>query len=388
MKRKLLALLLALSMTLSLTACGGTNRNTPASDPSQSEVSDNSESSQDATASGEDSTPGENPAQEATRIFTDDAGRDVELPAEISRIVPSASLAQIVLLAIAPDMFVGLSSKLYDDSRDILPEHLFDLPVFGSLYGGADLNVEELALTAPDIIIDIGDSKGSVAEDMDTLQSQTQIPSVFISATLETMPETFRTLGKLLGREERGEELAQFCEKVYNRTLSVLEQVGENKVSCLYVLGEDGLNVIAATSYHAELLDLLTNNLAVVDNPLSKGSGNEVTMEQIALWNPSFVIFGPNSIYNSVKENETWMQIDAILKNQYVEVPTIPHNWMSQPPSVQRYLGMIWLTAVLYPEYCDYDVKAEIMEYYKLFYGCELSEEQYETITAHAFLEN
>ena len=44
------------------------------------------------------------------------------------------------------------------------------------------------------------------------------------------------------------------------------------------------------------------------------------------------------------------------------------------PPSVQRYLGMIWLPVVLYPEYCDYDVKAEILEYYRLFYGCELSD--------------
>lgn len=372
-------------MTLSLAACGGNNSNT-----------DNTQqppTTQDNAAPSQDDTAPDTPSDtDTTRVFTDDVGRDVTIPSEISRIVPSGSLAQIVLLAIAPDMFVGLGSKLYDDSRDILPEYLFELPVFGSLYAGADLNVEELALTNPDIIIDIGEAKSSVPEDMEALQTQTLIPSVFISATLETMPETYRTLGKLLGREERGEELAQFCERVYNRTLSIMEQVGDNRIPCLYILGDEGLNVIAATSYHAELLDLLTNNLAVVDNPLSKGSGNEVTMEQIALWNPSFIVFGPNSIYNTVKEGETqsdaWMQIEAICKNQYVEVPYVPHNWMSSPPSVQRYLGMIWLTAVLYPQYCDYDVKTEIMEYYKLFYGCELTDEQYETITAHAFLED
>jgi len=59
---------------------------------------------------------------------------------------------------------------------------------------------------------------------------------------------------------------------------------------------------------------------------------------------------------------------------------------MSMPPSVQRYLGLIWLTAVLYPEYCDYDVKAEIMEYYRLFYGCELTEEQYGDLTVRAYI--
>jgi hypothetical protein len=48
---------------------------------------------------------------------------------------------------------------------------------------------------------------------------------------------------------------------------------------------------------------------------------------------------------------------------------------------------MIWLPVVLYPEYCDYDVKAEILEYYRLFYGCELSDAQYEALTANAFID-
>ena len=357
MKLKLTAIILALALLFGLSACGG---------------------EQGAQPTG--AFPSE------TRIFTDDLGRQVEIPAEITRIVPSAPLAQIILLAIAPDLFVGTAAEFYNSARGIVPDELFDLPCFGSLYAGVELNVEELAITAPQIIIDIGEAKKSSAEDLDALQAQTRIPSVFISATLETMPETFRTLGELLGREARGEALAQFCERIYSRTLSIMEQVGGNRVNCLYVLGDQGLNVIAATSYHAELLDLLTNNLAVVDNPLSKGTGNEVTMEQITLWDPDFVIFAPGSIYGSVTELPTWNQINAIVTGSYVEVPDTPHNWMSMPPSVQRYLGLIWLPAVLYPEYCDYDVKADILEYYQLFYGCTLSEEQYQSLTANAFL--
>lgn len=373
MKTKLISLLLVLAMLLSLAACG---KKEPAAESAPVE----------SQPAAEQETPSVEETAAETRIFTDDVGREVEVPAEITRIVPSGPLAQIILFAIAPEMFVGLASKWYDSAKGIIADEYFDLPYFGQLYGSADLNVEELALAAPQLIIDIGEPKDSVSEDLDTLQQQTQIPSVFISATLETMPEAYRTLGKLLGREEKGEQLAQFCERVYERTSSVMEKVGDNKVNALYVLGEEGLNVIAATSYHAELIDMLTNNIAVVDNPLSKGSGNEVTMEQISLWNPEFVIFAPDSIYETVKETETWSSIAAIENDNYVKVPDTPHNWMSSPPSVQRYLGLIWLTAELYPEYCDYDVKAEIMEYYELFYGCTLTDEQYETITAGAFL--
>ena len=357
MKTKLIALMLAFAILLGLSACGG----------------------------GQGAQPTGSSAPE-TRIFTDDLGRQVEIPSEITRIVPSSMLSQIILYALAPDLFAGVASDRYANPEGSLSAEHLALPCFGSLSAGSDLNVEELALAAPQLIIDIGEPKDSVVEEMNALQAQTLIPSVYISATLETMPEAYRTLGRLLGREERAEELAQFCERIYSRTLSIIEQVGENKVNCLYVLGEQGLNVIAATSYHAELLDLLTNNLAVVDNPLSKGSGNEVTMEQIALWNPDFVIFAPDSIYGTVENTQTWNQISAIITGSYVEVPESPYNWMSMPPSVQRYLGLIWLTAVLYPEHCDYDVKADIMEYYQLFCGCTLSEEQYQSLTANAFL--
>jgi len=330
---------------------------------------------------------GQPPQKVETRIFTDDCGRQVEVPVEITRIVPSAPLSQMVLFAIAPEMFVGVASDLEETARGIIGEEYFELPYFGSLYSSADLNVEALALTNPQVIIDVGETKKSVEQDMDALQRQTTIPSIFISATLETMPETYRKLGALLGKEEKGEELAVFCETVYDRTMKIMEQVGDDKVRALYVMGTDGLNVLARESYHAELLDMLTDNVAVVDNPLSKGTGNAVSMEQIALWDPEFVIFHSDSIYDIVKDVPSWNQVDAIVNDRYVEVPSVPDNWMGMPPSVQRYLSMIWLTAQLYPEYCDYDAEAEIMEYYRLFYGCQLTQEQYEMITVNAFLE-
>lgn len=352
--KRIICALLTFSLLLSLAACG-----------SSAEVS---------VASAE------------TAEFTDDCGRTVTVPSEITRIVPSGPLAQMILFAIAPDMLVGLASKWNGNAQGIIPQEYLELPYLGQLYGSADMNVETLATTAPQLIIDIGAEMSSGAEDMDTLQQQTGIPSVFISASLASMPETFRKLGVLLGREEKGEELAQFCETVYDRTVSVMEQVGDNKVSALYILGEEGTNVLAKDSYHAELLDLLTDNLAVVDNPLSKGTGNEVGMEQISLWDPEFMIFAPGGIYGTVTEDPLWSGLSAVSSGMYVEVPDAPHNWMGTPPGVQRYLGLIWLTAVLYPNCCDYDVKAEVMEYYRLFYGAELTDEQYANLTANAFL--
>ena len=334
---------------------------------------------------GQSSAPAESVGK--TRCFTDDCGRETEVPDSISRIVATGPLAQIVLYTIAPDMLVGLASKWSASAKGIVPEEYLQLPYLGQLYNTANLNLEELALAGPQVIIDIGRVMPSGTEDMDTLQQQTGIPTVFLTAAAESLPDTYRKLGQLLGREEKAEQLAAFCERVYSRTLSIMEQVGENKVTALYIKGEQGRNVLARGAVHAEILDLLTENLAVVDSPTSKGSGNEVTMEQIALWNPERILFDADSIYDTVAGMDTWKELRAIAAGNYLEVPEGPWNWLGTPPAAQRYLGMIWLTAQLYPEYCDYDAKAEILEFYELFCHCRLSEQQYRQLTANAFLE-
>ena len=357
MKKNLFVLFCAAALTLSLAACAAPAE-TPGSEPAQQET--------------------------AARVFTDDCGREVTLPAEITRIVPSGPLSQIMLFAIAPEMFVGVADPWEEDAYGLLPEEYLALPYLGQLYGSADLNVEELALADPQVIIDVGMTKDSTKEDLDTLQNQTGIPSVYISSSLETMPQTFRRLGELLGKEEKAEELAQFCERVYTRTLAIMEDVGEHKARALYVVGPDGLSVLAKGAFQAEVLDLLTENAAVVDNPLSKGTGNAVTMEQIALWDPEVILFSSDSIYEEVSQLDTWNQLTAISSGNYLEIPSAPHDWLAVPPAVQRYLSLIWLPAQLYPEYCDYDAKAEILEYYALFYGCELTDGQYEALIQNA----
>lgn len=325
-------------------------------------------------------------AMAKTRVFVDDAGRNVSVPAEISRFAVSGAMPQIVLYALAPDMFVGLADRWYESAKAYIPKEHLDWPYLGKLYGSADMNVEQLALCDPQVIIDMGEMKKGLEEDLDSLQMQTSIPSVFIRFTLKDAPKAYRRLGGLLGREEKAEELAQLCERVYARAVSIMEKVGDDRKKVLFITGDKGHNVLAKGSYQAELIDMLTENLAVVDNPVSKGTGNEVSMEQIMLWDPEFIIFAPESVYDKVNEDGMWGLMTAVANGNYIRTPQGPHNWLGSPLSVQQTLGLIWLPAVLYPEYCDYDVKEEIREYYRLFYHCELTDEQYDELMAGAFL--
>ena len=378
MKTKLISLLLALAMIFNLVACG-------TADPVEETTTAPVVEQTSAPVEEQPTEPEEEGFQPYT--FVDDLGHEIEITEEITAIVPSGQLAQVIMLGVAPDLMVGLGGKLYDDMAEFIPDYdrLSQQTYFGTVLGAADLDVEALASTNAQLVIDMGYTKKGYEEELATTQDLTGITCVFIEAGLDNYGEAIRKLGQLLGREEKCEEMATWCEEVYERALDIMEKVGDNKVNGVYALGDGGLNVIAESQSQAEVINLVMNNLAVIENASGKGSGNTINMEQMSLWNPDFVIFGDPGLYDTLPEDAAWSQISAIANGKYVESPNSPHNWTVAPPACQRYLALLWLPSILYPEYCDYDLKTEVMEYYKLFYGCELTDAQYEALTANAF---
>ncbi|HRX58664.1 MAG TPA: ABC transporter substrate-binding protein [Eubacteriales bacterium] len=369
--KKAFVLLLALIMALSVFGC--------AEKATEAEVSEEPAATEEPAA---EATPTEEPAP-TTVSFTDSVGRTVEVPADITKVAVSGPLAQIVLFALCPDKLVGVASAWDATAEEYLATEYYNLPELGQLYGGkGELNLETLLASGAEVVIDVGEPKDTIVEDLDALQEQTGIPFVHITATTETMGDAYVKLGELLNMPDDAEILAAYCDRVYDKTIEIADSV--EKVNLLYCLGDAGLNVIAQGSYHAEVIDLLSNNLAVVDAPSSKGTGNEVDMEQILLWNPDVILFAPDSIYDTVGDDATWQQVNAIKNGTYYEVPYGPYNWMGFPPSVQRYLGMMWMAQLLYPDNAQYNLYGEVAEYFKLFYHSELTEDQYNALVANS----
>lgn len=324
---------------------------------------------------------------EETQEFTDSTGRTVSLPAEITRIAISGPLSQIYILPLAGDMLVGVSTAYAEDAQSYLPAYIYEKAEIGQLYGGkGEMDLEALLAAAPDVVIDIGEPKKTTADDLTALTEQTGIPFIHIDATVATAPEAYRILGKLLGREEKAEELAVWCENTYAMITDMMMQVdaaGARK-TLLYCLGDKGVNVIAKGSFHAETINFMSDNLAVVEEVVSSGAGNEVDLEQILVWNPEVIIFAPDSCYEDIALSPQWQSVGAVAQGNFYKTPTGPYGWLSSPPAVQRYLGMLWLGQLLYPEYTEYDLQKEVTAYYKLFYGCELTDEMYQKLITNA----
>lgn len=321
-----------------------------------------------------------------TIVFTDSTGRDVELPANITRVAPSGPAAQMILYSVAPDSLIGWGTKLSDAQKKYLDVKYWNLPLFGQFYGKNNtLNLEALIAADPQVIIDLGDMKASHKEDMNGVQEQTGIPTIFIEANLETFPDAYRKLGKLLGAEDQAEAIATYIEKTVAKAKANAATIAENeKVSVMFGTGATGLDVNAKNSIHADVIDIIgAVNAIEVPNISSKGGGNTINMEQLMIFNPDVILFADDSPYDTVATDPLWQGLDAITNGTYYEIPGEPYNWLASPPSVNRIIGIPWLGNLVYPELYQLDMVEEAKKFYSLFWHYDLSDAE-----ARALLKN
>ena len=341
-------------------------------------------------ACGVASAPAEVPAAAETVTFTDDCGRTVELPKEITRIAPSGAAANMFLAAAAPEYMVSISDALTEAQKPYLDAALSALPSTGSLYGGkGDANLEAILAAAPQLIIDMGDKRGDTAESLDALQAQIGIPCVFLAADLPNMADAFRTLGTLLsGKSERCALLADFVDETVSLAKETAAKIPESeRVSVMYTTGTDGLGTNSRGSSQAQVIELIgAVNAIETAEVIHKSGGNIINMEQLYLFAPDAIIFTPDSIYDTVASETAWQKLAAVSDGRYYEVPGVPYNWLSVPPSMNMLLGIRWLGNLLYPDYYDFDMVAETQRAFRILWGYDMSAAEAESLLSRSTL--
>lgn len=315
-------------------------------------------------------------ATEKTTVFIDDLDRKTEIPETIKRISPAGHPANIVLLTLNPDIMVGLSEK--PDDTHYFGNKLDGKPEFGAFYGKkANLNKEAVINANPQLIVDIGEIKGSVeamSDDLDKLQKTLGIPVVFVENYLKDSAHTYRTLGKLLGEQKRGEELARYSEETIAFANKIKSQI-KNPKTYYYSESSDGLQGLPKNSFKVEVFELLGGK-NIVENTLSSGS-NQISLEQILLKNPDYIFLSDKNAFNLVTaKGSPWRHLNAVKNNNVYLVPTNLHGWIGNPPSINRLLGIYYVAGIMYPELAKVDIRKEAKRYYKLFYNYNLKDSE------------
>lgn len=381
-----LGLSLAAVMMMGLGGCAKGSGN--AGETQQTAVETTAAATADTTAASQetdkaDSAAGDKAAQaEGTRIITDSAGREVEIPSEITKIAPSGPLAQIVLYTVSPDKLAGLAADFSNEAKQYIDEKYWGLPKFGQFYGkNASLNMEALIAEAPDVIIDIGEAKKTVKEDMDALQEQLNIPVIFVEATLPTMADAYEMLGDITGEKEQAGKLADYCRAEIGKADQNAAAIADaDRKSVYFGLGDDGLHTNAKGSIHADVIDRIGAVNAADVEAVSSGGGSEVSFEQVLLWNPDLIIVDSQKLYDTLTADPMWQELDAVKNGKIFKIPTAPYSFMSSPPSVNRMIGIEWLGSLVYPEIYTSDIREEVKNFYQLFYHIDVTDEKLEAI--------
>ena len=307
-------------------------------------------------------------------LFTDSCGRTVEIPKDITKVAPSGNVATMFFSVLAPQYMVCVNKTPDSKSMQYLPKVLAEIPEAGQLYGGkATLNIEQIIALDAQIIIDIGDYKKGIEEDLDALQQQTGIPCIFMDGSIANMAESIRKLGGILkDKQQRAEEVASFIDGTLAMTEENKAKIKPEEVkTVMFSGGKDGLGTNAKGSSQAQVLEITgCENAIVLDKVVSKGNGNQINMEQLYAFDPDVIVISEDSYFDNIAEDETWSVLKAVQNGSYYEVPAYPYNWLANPPSLNMILGIWWLGNKVYPQYYDYNMDEVADRIYNLFWGC------------------
>lgn len=314
------------------------------------------------------------PALGQAPTIRDGANRTVPLPANVARVFPAGPPAAILLYTLAPDLMIGWPRALTAETRAFLLPDIASRPELGRLTGrGNTANLEVVLGLKPDLILDVGSTRGTFVSLADRVQEQTSIPYALLDGRLSAIPESYRVLGKLIGRPREAETLAGHSEAILTLVRERVAKVpADKRPSLYYARGPRGLETGRAGSINMESIDALgATNVAAKEG----GGLTNVSIEQVLAWDPDVIVTIDEGFAKTVRSDSAWSGLRAVREGRVHLAPMQPFGWIDFPPSVNRLIGLLWLGKLLYPEQFPEDVAAQARDFYTRFYHVTPSQE-------------
>ncbi|HEX3538252.1 MAG TPA: ABC transporter substrate-binding protein [Stellaceae bacterium] len=313
--------------------------------------------------------------------FTDAAGRRMIVPEQIRRALPAGPSADVLIAVLDPNALIGWSDP---HPRDLLPPRLARLPVTGHFSGPVPTAGPETILRLhPDAVIDAGPVTPDRIAFADRIQAQTGIPYLLVDDTIERIPAMLRAMGPLFGQADRGQDLSRYSrhavETLHGRLL--IRSVNQ-RPRVYFGRGPDGLLAVLPDSPGGEAIDQAgAINVAGV---LGRGTELPTSPVQLLTWNPDVIIATDRHFYDSLLHSPSWRSLIAVQDKRVFLAPDDPFGWISDPPGVNRLVGLYWLSGLLYPTDVQDDVRATARDLYEKLYRIKLTDAQLERLVARA----
>lgn len=280
------------------------------------------------------------PAGAAT--LTDASGRTIEVPAQVSSVVPAGPPAQVLLHALVPAKVAGLVETFSDDHAIYVDPDLLRRPKIPMLSrSSAPQDIAAVAAVKPGLVVDYGNTGKRYVAETEKIGSDLGVPAAIFSGDLAQAPKVVHTLGAALGAEDRAGEV----EKAIARTLARLDSVADlpdaDRTPVYVARGADGLDAMRAGTSFDETLRLAGGRNVVGG---TGGTFRRLAVADVVALKPSVVVFGDIGALSSPLRKALPPATTVVLDTGE------PYLVVVGPPSINRIIGALALGAILHPD--------------------------------------
>lgn len=261
------------------------------------------------------------------------------------RLFAAGPPAAVLLACLAPERLLGWPMALSDAAKPLLPTVVRDKPVLGRLSGrGSTVSLEALLALKPDLIVDAGTVDPTYESTARRVAEQTGVPYLLVDGRLADSAAQLREVGQLLGVGSRAQALAAFADEALAEAAAVRAAGPAARTSIYLARGPDGLETATAGSINAEIIESAGGrNVAAT----GRAGVARVSLEQVLGWAPDWVLTQNRDFHRAVQADATWRTLPAVREGRVLLAPDLPFGWLDGPPSINRLLGVKWLSAQL-----------------------------------------
>ena len=311
---------------------------------------------------------------DTTRVITDGAGRQVEVPEKVNSIVcVGVGALRYSCYVGAQDLVIGVEDYETKEGMTRLYQYVNfekfkNLPIIGT---NGQPYTEEIITLAPDVIV----MSKSASVEADDLQTKTGTPVVVVPGSDTTLDQdafdTIRILGQLYGMETRANELTSYLNAIAKDLSDRTKDIPDSEKPSVYVGGVSfkGHHGFEGTEAGYGPFALIgAKNLA--DTTGQNGAFN-IDLEQVLTWDPDiiFVDFNGLTLINEdyAKNPAFYNALTAVQEGKvYSQI-----SFRSSASNLETALADAYYAAcVMYPEqFKDIDPVAKAQEIFEKLLG-------------------
>ena len=315
-----------------------------------------------------------------TRKITDAAGRVVEIPYQVNRVVDlwPANHGMVLLLGGADKLVGTVAMAQKQPWLQKLYPRIKSLPVVANIPN--DVNIETLLSLHPDVIL--MSYAGGMPSWMDKVAA-VHIPVVLMPAvTFDDIKATILLTGEVLGPKQAaaGRDFAKYYQDNIDRVRAVTAAIPkERRPKVLHSMQSGVLAIDGVDSLIDNWINIAGGTNAAFD---VKGLGKIVTLEQVIKWNPDVIICGtaPNMANRrKIMTDPQWSGIKAVKNGQVYANPSGVYLWDRH--SAEGALQILWAAKLLHPEkFRDLNLKKETVAFFGRFFHYKLTDRDFDSI--------